>query len=115
MNASGNHHGLILDSQKLHDKLRTLGLEWSDADAAFKALEDTLKTVLAEAFLESDGAVAVRDAKARISPMVKEHLKAMADARKAMNAAKVSYDVARVFVDLERTNASGQRALVELR
>lgn len=110
-----NHHGLLLDSQKLHDRLRTLGLEWSDADAAFKALEDTLKTVLAESFLEAEGAVAVREARARVSDRTREHLASMADARKAMNAAKVSYDVARVFVDLERTNASGQRALVELR
>lgn len=112
---SDNHHGLILNSEKLHERLLGLGLAWSDADAAFKALDDTLKTVLAESFLEAEGAVAVREAKARVSPQTREHLKAMADARKAMNAAKVSYDVARVFVDLERTNASGQRALVELR
>lgn len=107
-----NHHGLIVDSKRLHDKLHTLGLVWSDADAAFKALEDTLKTVLAEAYLANTGSVAEREAKARVSQGVREHLQAMADARKAMNAARVSYDVAKVFVDLERTNASGQRALV---
>lgn len=109
---SDNHHGLILDSRKLHDRLHGLGLEWSDADSAFKALEDTLKTVLAESFLEASGSVAEREARARVSPLVREHLAAMAAARKAMNAARVSYDVAKVFVDLERTNASGQRALV---
>jgi len=111
---SDNHHGLLLDSQKLHDRLRELGLKWSDADAAFKALEDTEKTVLAEAFLSASGTVAEREAKSRTSPEFREHLNAMKDARKAMNAAKVSYEVARVFVDLERTNASGQRALVSL-
>lgn len=109
---SDNHHGLILDSKKLCDRLRILGLEWSDADAAFKALEDTLKTVFAEAFLESEGTVAEREARARTSQKHREHLAAMADARKVANGARVSYDVAKVFVDLERTNASGQRALV---
>lgn len=111
---SDNHHGLLLDSKKLHDRLHDLGLKWSDADAAFKALEDTAKTVLAEAFLEADGTVAVRDARARVSQKYRDHLTALGDARKAMNAAKISYDVARVFVDLERTNASGQRALVSM-
>lgn len=109
---SDNHHGLIIDSHKLHDRLLTQGLAWSDADAAFKALEDTLKTVLAESFLASTGTVGEREAKARVSLPVKEHLQAMADARKLMNSTRVSYDVAKVFVDLERTNASGQRALV---
>jgi hypothetical protein len=112
---SDNHHGLILDSQKMHDRLRALGLVWGDADAAFKALEDTLKSVLAQEFLGAQGSVAEREARARVSVSVREHLAAMADARKAMNAARVQYDVARVYVDLERTNASGQRALVELR
>ena len=109
-----NHHGLILDSEKLHERLRKLGLAWSDADAAFKALEDVTKTIQAEAFLSSDGSVAEREAKSRVDPRLREHLKALAEARKAMNAARVSYDVARVYVDLERTNASGQRALVSM-
>lgn len=110
-----NHHGLILDSSKLHDKLQALGHEWSDADAAFKALEDVAKTVLAQEFLSVTGSVAEREARARVSEAYRSHLKATADARSAMNRAKVNYDVARVYVDLERTNASGQRALVELR
>jgi hypothetical protein len=110
-----NHHGLILDSNKLHDRLQKLGLEWSDTDAAYKALEDVSKTVLAQEFLAVTGSVAEREAKARVSPAFRDHLKATADARKAMNAARVNYDVARVYVELERTNAAGQRALVDLR
>lgn len=110
-----NHHGLILDSTKLHERLQKLGLEWSDADAAYKALEEAGKTVLAQEFLAGTGSVAEREARARVSETYRAHLKATADARSAMNRAKVNYDVARVYVDLERTNASGQRALVELR
>lgn len=112
---SSNHHGLILDSTKLHDRLQKLGHEWSDADAAFKALEDVSKTVLAQEFLTTTGSVAEREARARVSDAYREHLKALGEARRAVNVAKVNYDVARVYVDLERTNASGQRALVELR
>jgi len=114
LNAS-NHHGLLIDSAKMHERLQKLGLAWSDADAAYKALEETSKTILAQEFLAATGSVAEREAKARTSEAVREHLKAMADARRTMNAARVNYDVARVYVDLERTNASGQRALVELR
>ena len=110
-----NHHGLILDSNKLHARIQALGLEWSDADAAYKALEEAGKTVLAQEFLAATGSVAERDARARVSEAYRSHLNATAEARNAMNRAKVNYDVARVYVDLERTNASGQRALVELR
>lgn len=109
-----NHHGLILDSAKLHERLQKLGLAWSDADAAYKALEDVTKTILAEEFLPASGSVAEREAIARTSEAFKGHLKALAAARNAMNTARVNYDVARVYVDLERTNASGQRALVNV-
>ena len=38
----------------IHDRLQKLGHEWSDADAAYKALEDVSKTVLAQEFLVAD-------------------------------------------------------------
>ncbi len=110
-----NHDGLIIDATKIALELRARGDAWADTDAAYRALEDTEKTVLAEQFLSAEGSVAQREACARVSTLFREHLTAKAEARKAANRAKVAFDVFKVFIELQRTNASSQRALVELR
>lgn len=111
-----NHDGLLIDAETLARELRARGDTWADMDSAYRALEEVQKTILAEAFLSAgDGSVAERDAKARVSPLFKEHLESIDRARHAANKARVAYDVYRTYVDLMRTNAANQRALVELR
>lgn len=110
-----NHDGLLLDASKLAAELRKRGDEWADTDAAFKALDDATKTILAEVFLGTDGTMAEREAKARASQTVKDHMKDVNEARQKANRARVAYDVYRTYVEMNRTNASSQRALVELR
>lgn len=111
-----NHDGLLLDAEKLHERLILCGKTWADKDAAFRALEDATKSILSQAMLDADdGPVTMKEAKARASVAYLDHLKALDEARKAANHARVSYDVARVYVDLVRTNAAGQRVLVDLR
>lgn len=110
-----NHDGLLIDAEALATTLRKRGDDWADKDAAYKALEEVQKSVLAQAFLNVEGgSVAEREAKARASAIFAEHLVAIADAREAANKARVAYDVYRTYVDLMRTNAAAQRALVSL-
>jgi hypothetical protein len=109
-----NHDGLILSPEKLAQELRKRGDDWADKDAAFKALEETQKTILAESFVLNTGSVTEREARARISAPFKEHLEATAKARHEANKARVAYDIYRTYVDLMRTNATTQRALVNL-
>jgi len=110
-----NHDGLLLDAEKLATELRKRGDDWADKDAAYRALEEVQKSILAELFLGYSGSVAERESGARSDDAFKEHLRAIAEARKEANRAKVAYDVYRIYVDMTRTNASSQRTLVELR
>lgn len=111
-----NHDGLLIDATKLAAELRKRGDDWADKDAAYKALEEVQKSVLAQAFLNVDGgSVAEKEAKARASGIFTEHLDAISKARAEANKARVAYDVYRTYVDLMRTNAAAQRALVDLR
>jgi hypothetical protein len=109
-----NHDGLVIEAERLAGELRKRGDDWADKDAAYKALEEVQKSVLANSFVATDGSVAEREAKARISPAFMEHLGAIAKARQEANRARVSYDVYRTYVELMRSNASTQRALVNL-
>ncbi len=110
-----NHDGLLIDARKFAEDLAKRGNDWADKDAAYRALEETQKTVLSEAFLEAgEGSIAEREAKARVSPKYREHIERMATAKKEANRAKVSYDTMQIYVDLQRTNAAAQRALVNL-
>lgn len=110
-----DNHGLLVDADKLATELSKRGLDWADKDAAYRALEDTQKSVLSQAMLATNaGPVTMREAVARASIHYMEHLAALDQARHASNKARVSYDVYRIYVDLMRTNSSSQRALVNL-
>lgn len=111
-----NHDGLLLDADKLATELGRRGQDWADKDAAFRALDEASKSILSQAMLAvEDGPVSIRDAKARASALYMDHLRDLDNARASANKARVSYDVYRVYVDLVRTNAAGQRALVDIR
>lgn len=110
-----NHDGLLMSAEKLAAELRKRGDDWADKDAAYRALDEVQKSILAEAFLKTEGPVAEREAKARASALFAGHLDVIAKARQEANRARVAYDVYRTYVDLLRTNAANQRALVELR
>ncbi len=113
---SDNHDGLLLDADKLAQELRKRGDDWADKDSAYRALEEVQKTVLAESFLDAEaGSVAEREARARSSLKFREHIASLNEARKNANRARVAYDVFKVYCEMKRTNASSQRALVELR
>lgn len=106
-----------IDPNRIAHTLEERGLEWADKDAAFKALDDVTKTVLSEcmADLNEEMSVAAAETKARRSQKYKDHLKALSDARRESNRAKVNYDTYRAFVDLMRSREATDRAQMTLK
>ncbi len=107
---------MIIEADKIATELSARGLVWADADAAFRALDDVTKSVLSEAIaaLNREDSMAAKETDARRSMMYRDHLIALAAARRASNRARVNLDVYKVYVDLLRTNASTERAQMSL-
>lgn len=104
------------DLDALHDALVKLGEEWADKDAAANALEESYRTVKAEALLDADGnTVSEREAQMLIDGRVAEHRDKMIEAKRESNRAKVRYDIGRVRVELMRTLESTRRAEMAMR
>lgn len=108
--------GAMIDVDRLIDELEEVGQEWADAKAAADALEDSKKSVLAEALRRADGkTVGEREAVALTDAGYLSHLRVLADSRKRSNRARVRYDIAQIRIELIRTNASTQRAAMSMR
>lgn len=107
----------MIDPNKIAHELATRGEDWADTDAALKALDDVSKTVLSEcvADLNEKLSVAAAEQKARRSETYKNHLTAVAQARKAANRAKVRYDTYKAYVELLRSREATDRAQMGLR
>lgn len=107
---------MLIDANKVAAELSKRGLAWADADAAFRALDDVTKSVLSEAIadLNSDESMAAKETAARRSQLYRDHLIALGHARREANRAKVNYDTYKVWLELQRTNASTERAQMGL-
>ncbi len=107
---------MLLDANKTAEELSQRGLAWADADAAFRALDDVTKTVLSEAIaaLNRDDSMAAKETDARRSMLYKDHLIALAAARRTANRAKVNLEVYRCWIEMKRTNAATERAQMNL-
>lgn len=108
----------LLDADKIAAELSQRGLRWADTDAAFKALDDTVKSVLAECMIEHKpdaSSVAEAEMRARADERYRNHLDALGKARREANRARVAYDTYRAWLELKRTNAATDRALMGLR
>lgn len=110
---------MSLDPEELYHNLRARGDKWADADAAYKALDDVTKTVLAECEIEARNEAnttqAAIERHGRTAAKYREHLAALGEARKAANRARVSYDTYQAYVELLRTKAANERAEMNLR
>jgi len=106
-----------LDPNKIAHELSVRGLDWADKDSAFKALDDVTKSVLSEciAELNEDLSMAASETKARRSQKYKAHLKALSEARRECNRARVKYDTYKAFAELLRSREATERALASLR
>lgn len=111
----------MLEPEELYHNLRARGDKWADADAAYQALDDTTKTVLAECEIaaKADEASSITQAAieraGRVAAIYRNHLAALAEARKKANRAKVSYDTYKAYIELLRTKSANERAEANLR
>lgn len=111
---------MSLDPEELYARLRALGEKWADADAAYRALDDVTKTVLAECEIEArkdpdNTTQAAIERAGRCARAYRDHLAAVADARRAANRCKVNYDTYQAFIELLRSKAANDRAEAQLR
>jgi hypothetical protein len=106
---------LSFDPDLISNSLVTAGNDWADKNAAADALENTLKSIEGKHYLDADGNVEERKAKARNR---KEYLDASAaavEARRLAIRARVFYDTLKIKVELLRTAESSKRAEMQLR
>jgi hypothetical protein len=110
---------MAIDPHKIAEELSQRGMAWADADAAANALEETRKSVIAEAIADQyadDPKVSYAKAEtfALASQKVRDHVKAMVDARKAANRARVRWDTYKAWLELIRTQEATKRAEMRL-
>lgn len=108
----------LIDADEIRHELERLGYAWADTHAAASALEETEKSALAKATNEARAwakSHAEAEAWARDSANYREHIENMVEARRIANRARVSYDSLRAWIELKRTSAATDRALMTLR
>ena len=103
------------DPERLAHELSKRGLDWADKQAAYQALDEATKSVMGQAYLQTEGTVAERDAKTRNTVGVLNHLEAVARARKASLVARVNYETYQVYLEMKRTEQSTRRAEMQIR
>ena len=113
------HNMRPIDPDRIRYELEQTGEAWADAHAAASLLEETQKSVLSELVADYQGsgvkAVAAAEHLARADRRYRQHVAEMVSARKAANKARVKMDSLKAWIELERTRASTDRALMGLR
>ena len=107
----------FIDIDKLCHDAEEAGIAWADAKAAYEALEQTRKTVLAQGVKSHMGSGAYNKAEtlALADESYLEFLKRLVHAGRAADRARVRYDVMKTRIELLRTNASTERAAMSMR
>ena len=107
-----------IDTDALCDEAESAGLAWADAKAAYEALEQTRKSVLAtrmRRYFDEGLAANKAETLALGEPDYLEFLNRMVRAGHAADRARVRYDVLKTRIELLRTNASTERAAMSMR
>lgn len=105
-----------IDPDKIAHELSERGLDWADKDAAYRALDELTKTVLAEIKLAfDDKSDAAREMKALASKAYREHLASVSAARGEANRAKAKLKTYETWIELKRSIMATERAQMELR
>ena len=116
MNAQTNVR--YIDVDRLCDEAEVAGLAWAEAKAAYEALRQTQKSVLAKG-TKDHLAAGVATNKAEVLALADEayvaFLRSMVAAGKAADRAKVVYEIKQTRIELLRTNASTERAAMSMR
>lgn len=107
-----------IDPDRIAAEMERLGHAWSDLHAAACALEEAEKSVLAEItadYRPQAKSQAEAESLARASKRFRDYLADMVEARRKANRAKVSFDTFKVKLEMQRTAAATDRALMSLR
>lgn len=105
------------DPDKTYLAVTKAGDEWADKKAAYELLDDLTKTMLAEItsdYIPDESSRAAAEMRALASKRYKEHLAAVAAARREFLRAQVSYEGAKMLAGLRQTQESTRRAEMRL-
>jgi len=102
------------DPNAIAAHLRERGFACAQYEAAYKALDDSTKSVLAQVAGNMEGSEAAKDRAARGSEEYLEHLQALADARFLYLVSKVNFEVYRVHIETKRSELSYQKAEMQI-
>ena len=106
----------IRDPAKLAQSIVHRGELWCDCNAAADLLEETKGTLLAKITKEHlDHPAWKAEALARADMRFEEHIKAMVDARRLANLARVRYDGAKAMGEFIRSAESTRRAEMQIK
>lgn len=108
----------MIDPDKIYHEVETAGDDWADKKAAYEALDDNTKSVLAEIcgrYLDAGENKGQSEIRALASKDYREHLASLSKARGEFLRAQVRYDSLRMLADLRRSQESTKRAEMTLR
>jgi len=108
----------FIDIDSLCDEAESAGLAWADAKAAYEALKQTEKSVLAQSmkgYFAEGMAGNKAETNALAEPAYVDFLRSMVKAGHAADRARVRYDILKTRIELLRTNASTERAAMSMR
>lgn len=109
--------GVNLDPDRIAQELSERGKAWAEAEAAAAMLEETrrpLRSQLAAEYLREGEAGNRAEMMAEADPAYQSHVESMVLARKEANIARVRYKTFEAWIDMKRTNAATERALMQL-
>ena len=102
------------DPNAIAAHLRDRGFAAAQYEAAYKALEESTKSVLAQIAGGMEGSEAAKERAARSSDEFLEHLQKLADARFLHLAARVNFEVYKSYIDAKRSELSYQKAEMQI-
>ncbi len=101
----------LSDPARFAQSIVSRGELWADAQAAADLLEETKGTLLAKIVKEHWELPAWKaEAAAKSDPRYEEHIRAMVDARRLSNLARVRFDGAKMMGEFARSAESTRRA-----
>lgn len=107
----------LIDGSAMYRSLLDAGTEWADSKAAYQALDDATKSVLADItgdYRTAETSRAEAETMALRSQKYRDHLASVAAARRDYLRAEVRYDALRTLVELRRSEESTRRAEMRL-
>lgn len=110
---------MSLDPDQIYKAVTDAGEEWADKKSAYELLDDMTKTVIADLTtdIKTGHKCSNTEAETRgyAHPKYKEHLTALASARRAWLLAEVRYKGLQMLSELRRSEESTRRAEMGLR